>query len=95
MILLRDVEFLESESWYGLTDETSSTSSKVPIMDEEDADEQQEEGANFQGNFGQDRVGKNKGNQPQSLPSSRHDQAKVVPSSSRHDRVLVPSYNED
>ena len=45
MILSRDVEFLENQSWYGLIDESLSTSSKVPIMDEEDADEQHEEGA--------------------------------------------------
>ena len=65
MILSRDVEFLENQSWYGPTDESSSTSSKVPvpIMSEEDADEQQEEGAN-----------RRKGKQPQSLSSSsRHD----------------------
>ena len=46
MILSRDVEFLENQSWYGLTDESPSTLSKVPIMSEEDADEQQEEGEN-------------------------------------------------
>ena len=63
MILSRDVEFLENQSWYGLTDESPSTSSKVPIMSEEDGDEQQEEGAN-----------RRKGKQPQSLlSSSRHD----------------------
>ena len=44
MILSRDVEFLENQSWYGLTDESPSTSSKFSIMSEEDADEQQEEG---------------------------------------------------
>ena len=36
MILLRDVEFLENQSWYGPTSESQSTSSKVPIMSEED-----------------------------------------------------------
>ena len=46
MILSRDVEFLENQSWYGSIDESPSTSNKVPIMNEEDADEQQEEGAN-------------------------------------------------
>ena len=46
MILSRDVEFLENQSWYGSTNESPSTSSKVPIMSEEDVDEQQEEGAN-------------------------------------------------
>ena len=44
MILSRDVEFLENQSWYGLTNESPSTSSKVPIMTEEDADKQKEEG---------------------------------------------------
>ena len=44
MILSRDVEFFENQSWYGLIDESPSTSSKVPIMGEEDADEKQEEG---------------------------------------------------
>ena len=39
IILSRDVEFLENQSWYGLTDESVSTSSKVPIMSEEDANE--------------------------------------------------------
>jgi hypothetical protein len=39
MILSRDVEFLENQSWYGPTDESPSTSNKVPIMSEEDADE--------------------------------------------------------
>ena len=42
MILSRDVEFFENQSWYGPTDESPSTSSKVPIMSEEDTDEQQE-----------------------------------------------------
>ena len=46
MILSRDVEFLENQSWHGSNDESPSTSSKVPIMGEDDADEQQEEGAN-------------------------------------------------
>ena len=45
MLLSRDVEFFENQFWYGLSDESPSTSSKVPIMGEEDADEQQEEGA--------------------------------------------------
>ena len=45
MILSRDVEFLENHSWHGLNDESPSTSNKVPIMSEEDADEHQEEGA--------------------------------------------------
>ena len=40
MILSGDVEFLKNQSWYGPTDESPSTSSKVPIMSEEDADEQ-------------------------------------------------------
>ena len=38
MILSRDVKFLENQSWYGPT-ESLSTSSKVSIMSEEDADE--------------------------------------------------------
>ena len=46
MILSRDVEFLQNQSWYGPTDESPSTSSKVPIMSEEDVDEQQQEGEN-------------------------------------------------
>ena len=46
MILSRDVEFLENQSWHGQIDESPSTSSKVPIMGEDDADEQQEEGTN-------------------------------------------------
>ena len=63
MILSRDVEFLENQSWYGSADESPSTSSKVSIMGEDDVDEQQE-GAN-----------RRKGKQPHSLPSfSRHDQ---------------------
>ena len=63
MIISRDVEFLKNQSWYGSTDESRSTSSKVSIMSEADADEQQEEGAD-----------RRKGKQPQSLPSSsRHD----------------------
>ena len=45
MILSRDLEFLENQSWYGPTDDPPNTSSKVPIMSEEDADEQQEDGA--------------------------------------------------
>ena len=44
MILSRDVEFHENQSWYGPTDESPSISSKVPIIDEEDVDEQKEEG---------------------------------------------------
>ena len=61
MILSRDVEFLENQSWYGSIDESPSTSSKVSIMSEDD--EQQEEGAS-----------KRKGKQVQSfLSSSRHD----------------------
>ena len=47
MILSRDVEFHENQSWYGPTDESPSISSKVPIMDEENVDEQQEGGAEF------------------------------------------------
>ena len=43
MILSRDVEFLENQSWYGRTNESPSTLSKVPIMSEEDVDEQQKE----------------------------------------------------
>ena len=39
MILSRDVKFLENQSWYGPSDESPSTSSKVPIMGEEDANE--------------------------------------------------------
>ena len=39
MILSRDVEFLENQSWHGSNDESPSTSSKVPIMSEEDVDE--------------------------------------------------------
>ena len=62
MILSRDVEFLENQSWYGPSDESPSTSNKVPIMGEEDVDEKQEEGAE-----------RRKGKQPQSLSSSRHD----------------------
>ena len=46
MILSRDVEFLKNQSWYGPPDESLRTSSKVPIMSEEDVDEQQEEGEN-------------------------------------------------
>ena len=46
MILSRDVKFLENHSWYGQIDESPSTSSKVPIMSEEDSDEQKEEGEN-------------------------------------------------
>ena len=38
MILSIDVKFLENQSWYGLTDESSSTSIKVSIMSEEDVD---------------------------------------------------------
>ena len=45
MILSREVEFLENQSWYGSADESPSTSSKMPIMGEDDGDEQQEEGA--------------------------------------------------
>ena len=84
MILSRDVEFLENQSWYGSTDETSRNSSKVPIMSEEDADEQQEEGVN-----------RRNGKKPQSLPSSsRHDQVSM-PSTSE-DRVSRQcSSNED
>ena len=59
MILSRDVEFLENQSWYGKIDEPSSTSSKVPIMNEEDAIEQQEEGEILQG-----QVGRNQGKKP-------------------------------
>ena len=44
MILSRDMKFLENQSWYGPIDESPSTSSKVPIMSEEDVDERQEEG---------------------------------------------------
>ena len=46
MIPSRDVKFLGNQSWYGLTDESPSTLSKVPIMSEEDVDEKKEEGAN-------------------------------------------------
>ena len=67
MILSRDVELFENLSWYGPIDESPSTSSKVPIMSEEDVDEQQEEGAN-----------RRKGKQVQSLSSSSmHDQVSV------------------
>ena len=43
MILSRDVQFLENQSWFGWTNESPSTLSKVPIMSEEDVDEQQKE----------------------------------------------------
>ena len=46
MIISRDVKKFKNQSWYGPTDESPSTSSNVRIMSEEDADEQQEEGAN-------------------------------------------------
>ena len=63
MTLSRDVEFFENQSWYGQTDESPSTSSKVSIMSEEDVDEHQEEGAD-----------RRKGKQIQIVPSSsRHD----------------------
>ena len=39
MILSRDVEFLKNQSWYGPTNESPSTSSKVPIMGGEDAND--------------------------------------------------------
>ena len=47
IIILRDVEFLENQSWDGLVDESSSTSSKVPSIEEEEDDisDQQEDGA--------------------------------------------------
>ena len=41
MILSRVVKFPKNQSWYGLTNESPSTSSKVPIMSEDDVDEQQ------------------------------------------------------
>ena len=62
MILSRDVEFLENQSWYGLTDKSPRISSKVAIMGEENVDEQQEEG-----------IDRSKGKQPQSFSSSWHD----------------------
>ena len=39
MIFSRDVGFLENQSWDGLTDESSSTSRKVPIIEEDVVDE--------------------------------------------------------
>ena len=50
MILSRDVEFLENQSWYGPANESLRTSSKVSIMDEKNVDEKQEEGEKFEGN---------------------------------------------
>ena len=46
MILSRDVKFLENHSWDGWVDESSSTSSKVPTIEEEEDDigDQQEDG---------------------------------------------------
>ena len=44
IIISRDVEFLENESWDGSVDASFSTSSKVPIIDEDDElDDQQHE----------------------------------------------------
>ena len=39
MILSIDVKSLQNQSWYGPADESLRTSSKVPIMSEEDVDE--------------------------------------------------------
>ena len=62
IIISRDVEFLENQSWDGSVDESSSTSSKVPITNNhQDFDE--EEGEQIEDNSGQVRVGRNKGKQ--------------------------------
>ena len=47
IIISRDVEFLENQSLDGSIDESSSTSSKVPSIEEEEYDisDQQEDGA--------------------------------------------------
>ena len=46
IIISRDVGFLENQSWDGLVDESSSTISKVPTIEEEEDDigDQQEDG---------------------------------------------------
>ena len=38
IIISRDVDFLENQSWDGSVDESSSTSSNVPIIEEEEDD---------------------------------------------------------
>jgi hypothetical protein len=54
IIISRDVEFLENQSWDGSVDESSSTPSNVPIInDHEDVDEEEDEGAQIEGNSGQ------------------------------------------
>ena len=47
IIISRDVEFLENQSWDDSVDESSSTSSKVPTIEKEEDDisDQQEDGA--------------------------------------------------
>ena len=47
IIILRDVEFLENQSWDDSIDEPSSTSIKVPTIEEEEDDigDQQEDEA--------------------------------------------------
>ena len=47
IIISRDVKFLENQSWDGLIDESSRTSSKGPTIEEEEDDisDQQEDGA--------------------------------------------------
>ena len=69
------MEFLENQSWYGQIDESPTTSSKVPIMGEEDADEKQEE---FKDNFGQGQVGRNKGKHPQSLMNANNESCSIA-----------------
>ena len=71
MILSRDVKFLENKSWYGPTNESLSTSSKVSITSEEDefVDQKNEGPTNIH-----DSRQRQKGKQPQtcrvSAPSS-------------------------
>ena len=47
IIISRDVEFLKNQSWDGLVNESSSTSSKVPTIEEEEDDigDQKDDGA--------------------------------------------------
>ena len=47
IIISKGVEFLENQSWDGSVDESSSTSSKVPTIEEEEDDigDQKEDGA--------------------------------------------------
>ena len=47
IILPRDVEFLEIQSWDGLVDESSSTSNEVPTIEKEEDEisDQQEDGS--------------------------------------------------